>query len=48
MCAICIDLEKGLMTPVEAKLALRELKDSMDNEHLVEVEETILVLKQKE
>ena len=41
MCIICIELEKSLITPLEAKKNLSEMAFDLDLEHLLEVEEKI-------
>lgn len=48
MCRICIDLQKGLLTPKEARRALSETEPNLDNEHVVEVENTIEILEEAE
>lgn len=41
MCIICVELEKSLITPSEAKKNLKEMQNSLDLEHFLEVEEKI-------
>ena len=41
MCIICIELEKSLITPLEAQKNLSEFAFDLDLEHLLEVEEKI-------
>jgi hypothetical protein len=48
MCVICVELEAGKLTPLEAKRNLGEIVGLLDNEHLIEVEEIIAILEQIE
>tara|TARA_B100000989_G_scaffold298857_2_gene290516 strand:+ start:611 stop:850 length:240 start_codon:yes stop_codon:yes gene_type:complete len=41
MCIICVELEKSLITPFEAEKNLKEMQNSLDLEHFLEVEEKI-------
>ena len=41
MCIICIDLDKGKLTPWEAARNRTEMLDSFDEEHLVVLENKI-------
>lgn len=44
MCAVCVEFQKGKLTPQEARRALTELIQStqdMDLEHVVDVLETL-------
>ena len=41
MCIICLDLEKGLLTPWEAKRNLGEMVDKIGQDHAIEVEKII-------
>ena len=41
MCIICIELEKSLITPLEAKKNLAEMAFDLELEHFLEVEEKI-------
>lgn len=38
MCLICIELAKNAMTPAEGRRALGEMRVTLDEEHLAEVE----------
>ena len=38
MCLICVEIAKSKMTVQEARQALREMRTTMDREHLAEVE----------
>jgi len=38
MCLICVEIAKSKMTVKEAREALREMRTTMDREHLAEVE----------
>ena len=41
MCIICVDLEKGKLTPWEASRNRTEMLDTLDKEHLKELDEKI-------
>jgi hypothetical protein len=41
MCIICIDFNRGALRPAEARRALRELRDSLPAEHVLEIERTL-------
>jgi len=41
MCIICIELEKSLISPEEAKKNLIEITEDLNLEHLLEVERKI-------
>lgn len=41
MCIICVELEKSLITPLEARRNLSEVIFDLDLEHILEVEEKI-------
>ena len=41
MCIICVDLQKSKMTPFEARRALGEMREVLDEEHVEEVEALI-------
>jgi hypothetical protein len=41
MCIICVELQKGLLTPFEATRNLTEMVDQIDEDHLKEVFELI-------
>jgi hypothetical protein len=41
MCIICLDLEKGLLAPWEAKRNLREMVEKIGQEHAIAVEKKI-------
>jgi len=41
MCIICVELEKSLISPVEARRNLAEMAFDIDLEHFLEVEEKI-------
>lgn len=41
MCIICIELEKSLITPLEARRNLAEMAFDLDLDHFFEVEEKI-------
>ncbi len=41
MCIICIELEKSLISPLEARRNLAEMAFDLDLEHFFEVEEKI-------
>jgi hypothetical protein len=41
MCMICIDLDRGALRPDEARRALREMRDSLDADHVRQVEEQL-------
>jgi len=47
MCIICIEIEKSLITPSEARKSLAEMAFDMDLEHFLEVEEKIEEFKNK-
>ena len=47
MCIICIELEKSLITPLEAKKNLAEMAFDLDLEHFLEVEEKIEKIENK-
>ena len=38
MCLICVEIAKSKMTAREARVALREMREGMDREHVAEVE----------
>jgi len=44
MCIICVDLEKGKLTPWEASRNRTEMLDTLDKEHLKELDEKITVI----
>lgn len=41
MCIICVDLDKGKLTPWEAAKNRREMLSQLDEEHLNELDEKI-------
>ena len=41
MCIICVELEKSLITPLEARRNLAEMAFDLDLDHFFEVEEKI-------
>ena len=41
MCIICVDLDKGKLTPWEAAKNRREMIDNLDKEHLDELDKKI-------
>ena len=41
MCIICIEMDKNKLTPWEAKKNLAEIKESLGQEHAIEVENKI-------
>jgi signal-transduction protein with cAMP-binding, CBS, and nucleotidyltransferase domain len=41
MCIICVELEKSLITPLEARRNLAEMAFDIDLDHFLEVEEKI-------
>jgi hypothetical protein len=41
MCIICVDFNRGALRPLEARRALREMRDAMPAEHVREVERKI-------
>jgi hypothetical protein len=41
MCLICVEIAKSKMTAKEARQALREMRTTMDRDHLAEVEAKI-------
>lgn len=41
MCIICVELEKSLISPLEARRNLAEMAFDLDLEHFLEVEEKI-------
>lgn len=41
MCLICVEIAKSKMTTKEARQALREMRTTMDRDHLAEVEAKI-------
>ena len=45
MCIICIEIEKNKLSPWEAERNLTEMKEKIDKDHLQEVENMILELK---
>ena len=47
MCIICIELEKSLITPLEAQRNLSEMAFDLDLEHFLEVEEKIQEIENK-
>ena len=47
MCIICVELEKSLITPLEAKKNLSEIAFDIDLEHFLEVEEKIQEIESK-
>jgi hypothetical protein len=38
MCMICIDFERGALKPLEARRALREMRETLPAEHVKEIE----------
>jgi hypothetical protein len=38
MCIICIDFDRGALRPLEARRALREMREKLPNEHVRELE----------
>lgn len=47
MCIICIELEKSLISPLEARRNLAEMTFDLDLEHFFEVEEKIQQIEDK-
>ena len=47
MCIICVELEKSLITPLEARRNLSEIAFDLDLEHFLEVEEKIQQIQDK-
>ena len=47
MCIICVELEKSLITPLEARRNLTEMAFDLDLEHFLEVEEKIQEIQDK-
>ena len=47
MCIICVELEKSLISPLEAKRNLAEMAFDLDLEHFLEVEEKIEKIENK-
>ena len=41
MCIICIDIEKNILSPLEARRNLGEMSFSLDLDHIKEVQEKI-------
>ena len=41
MCLICVDFQREAMTAFEARRALGEMKESLDAEHVREVEKML-------
>jgi hypothetical protein len=41
MCIICIDFERAALRPQEARRALREMRDGLDESHVKEVEKKL-------
>ena len=48
MCIICLELQKGLLTPFEATRNLTEMVEQIDEDHLQEVLELITFHQQSE
>jgi hypothetical protein len=38
MCIICLDFNRGALRPIEARRALREMRESLPEEHVRELE----------
>jgi hypothetical protein len=47
MCIICIELEKSLIAPLEARRNLSEVSETLTLEHLIRVEERIKKIENK-
>tara|TARA_R100001510_G_C7643584_1_gene201089 strand:+ start:482 stop:721 length:240 start_codon:yes stop_codon:yes gene_type:complete len=47
MCIICVELEKSLISPLEARRHLAEMAFDLDLEHFLEVEEKIQQVEEK-
>lgn len=41
MCIICVDFQRGALRAHEARRALREMRDTLSEEHVREIEETL-------
>ncbi len=41
MCIICIDFDRGVLKPREARRALSEMREGLGNEHAKEVEQKL-------
>jgi len=41
MCIICVDFQRGALRPHEARRALREMRETLSEEHVRELEETL-------
>jgi hypothetical protein len=41
MCIICIDFDRGALKPREARRALREMREGMDERHVKELEQKL-------
>ena len=41
MCLICIDFDRGALRPQEARRALREMREGLDEAHAKEVEQKL-------
>jgi len=48
MCIICLELQKGLLTPFEATRNLTEMVEQIDEDHLQEVFELIMLQEEQE
>jgi hypothetical protein len=48
MCIICLELQKGLLTPFEATRNLTEMVEQIDEDHLKEVFEIIMLQEEQE
>ena len=48
MCIICLELQKGLLTPFEATRNLTEMVEQIDEDHLKEVFELIMLQEEQE
>ena len=48
MCIICLELQKGLLTPFEATRNLTEMVEQIDEDHLQEVFEIIMLQEEQE
>ena len=44
MCLICVEIAKSKMSVKEARQALREMRESLDREHINEVESKLAEL----
>ena len=47
MCIICVELEKSLISPLEARRNLAEIAFDIELDHLLEVEEKIQEIEDK-